>query len=467
MSAPLLAKLALVALPVGLIGLLAKSSKAKSGTGQGSQQQLDAKSAALLAAQVGQAQQLEQLAPVFDSPDNAIVAGVAKRIRDKTTLSGFSSGQIFDPGPELGQGGRFKGGPSSGPLRELQGLLLTLQGNTTRLVEWSMAMGALGFPGYAGQLQAKAEGRPVVPLGSGGSGAPLVPPVVPGFPVPGLPTIPTGPITPGTPEANALGERIAGALATKDPTIILLLADDLDKAGQKVIAEQLRQVAKDLQAAKRAADEAAAKAEEAGRTSPGIPGPSGGPSPQPATPTPTPRPTPGAGPVPSANVRRRVTVLKGEGPAQVAARLLGSTAEGNRRFRELVAENVPPKKRDKKTGGFTQLHPGEELFVPVSWPVHPDARNIGTPAPVTPPAPTPSNPTIPPAPAVRRVAVRAGEGPFQIAQRLLGAEQGSLLWRELVAANVPPKKKDPKTGGFTILNPGELLVVPENWPVTS
>jgi hypothetical protein len=232
-----------------------------------------------------------------------------------------------------------------------------------------------------------------------------------------------------------------------------------------VVAERLRGIATELQNAKRAADEAKRKAEEAARGE-RLPDPAPRPSPGASSPgQPTivqPRP---AAP-PAANIRRRVSVLKGEGPAQVAARLLGSVSEGNKRFRELVAENVPPKKRDKKTGGFTQLHPGEELFVPPSWPVHPDARAIGTPPPVPPPAPSSSGETLPPAPAVRRVVVQAGEGPFQVAQRLLGKDQGALRWKELVAVNVPPKKKDPKTGGFTFLNPGELLVVPETWPVS-
>jgi len=453
-AAPLLAKLALVAVPVGLISLFASSSKAKA-KGSASQAQLDAKSAAVQSAQLGLAAQLEALAPAFGNPDAALVAGVAKRIRDKTTLSGFGP-NLFDPGPDVARGGSFAGGAASGPLRELQGFLLTLQGDSTALVEWSMAMGAQGFAGYAAQLRTKAEGSPVVPLGSGAA-APFVPPFVP------------APSTSSTSTAAIeLGARIADAIATKDPAIILALADELDKIGQGVVAERLRVIAKELQEAKRVADEAKRKAEAA--TLP-VPGPAPKPAPAPTSGPPpflppAPGPNPAPLPPPSTSVVRRVTVLRGEGPAQVSARLLGSVAEGNRRFRELVTENVPPKKRDKKTGGFTILNPGEELFVPKSWPEHKDARRAGQPAPVTPPVSTPANPTIPPA-VVRRVAVKAGEGPYQIAVRLLGAQQGPLRWKELVTANVPPKKRDTKTGGFTILNPGELLLIPESWPAVA
>jgi hypothetical protein len=443
MAVPVLAKVAAVAVPALVFGLVVTAKAEKKKAGEASGAKLRTKDAVVQAAQTGVADTLDALAKELGAPDNAIVGGVANRIRQRTTLSGFGP-NLFDPGPDLAAGGRFKGGPSSGPLRELQGFLLTLQGDATSLVEWSMAMGSQGFAGYAGQLRAKAEGRPVVPLGSGGAS-------------PSSPSSPASPSSPGAPvvpSADELGARIAAALATQDPAVILTLADELDKLGQAAVAARLRQIANELQAAKRAADDAKKKAEDAtkpgGPSSPGIPSPSSPSSP--ATP---------AGP-PPANVTRRVQVLKGEGPFQVAVRLLGSDA-GKKRWRELVAKNIPPKKRDKKTGGFTQLHPGEELFVPVSWPEHPDARRAGQPAPAPAPAPTPSNPTVPP-PVVRRVAVKAGEGPFQVAVRLLGQQQGALRWKELVAANVPPKKRDAKTGGFTILNPGELLVVPEAWP---
>jgi hypothetical protein len=64
----------------------------------------------------------------------------------------------------------------------------------------------------------------------------------------------------------------------------------------------------------------------------------------------------------------------------------------------------------------------------------------------------------------RYVTTQKGEGPWAITERVLGAGQGNLHWKELVAANVPPKKKDPKTGNFTTLAIGERLLVPTNWP---
>jgi hypothetical protein len=65
------------------------------------------------------------------------------------------------------------------------------------------------------------------------------------------------------------------------------------------------------------------------------------------------------------------------------------------------------------------------------------------------------------------VLVKKGEGPIAITNRLLGAGQGDLHWHELVAENVPPKKKDPKTGNFATLAIGERLRVPASWPSSS
>lgn len=67
-----------------------------------------------------------------------------------------------------------------------------------------------------------------------------------------------------------------------------------------------------------------------------------------------------------APVRRIVTVLRGEGPSQITARVLGSSQAG--RWRELVKANSPPKAVDSKTGSFKILNPGEKLVIPNSWP---------------------------------------------------------------------------------------------------
>ena len=162
--------------------------------------------------------------------------------------------------------------------------------------------------------------------------------------------------------------------------------------------------------------------------------------------------------VPAAPTAATITVLKGEGPYAIAKRVLGA-ANANR-WPELVAANVPPKKRDAKTGNFTSLNPGEVLRLPPSWLV-----GVSVPTPSAPSAP--SAPSVQPAtstiPLRRLVTVQKGEGPYAITKRVLGAASAS-RWPELVAANVPPKRKDPKTGNFTSLNPGEKLVVPANWP---
>jgi hypothetical protein len=87
-------------------------------------------------------------------------------------------------------------------------------------------------------------------------------------------------------------------------------------------------------------------------------------------------------------------VKEGDNPSKIAAHLTGN---GNR-FRELVAVNVPPKTRDKKSGGFTKLFAGEQLVVPPSWPDHPEAVpvNGAAPSPVPTPSPLPPGPILDP-----------------------------------------------------------------------
>ena len=76
---------------------------------------------------------------------------------------------------------------------------------------------------------------------------------------------------------------------------------------------------------------------------------------------------------------------------------------------------------------------------------------------------SPSSPSLPASVATSRVvAVKAGEGAYQIAQRLLGRNEGARRWTELRTANVPPFKKDSK--GQIAIHPGELLNVPKSWP---
>jgi len=235
-------------------------------------------------------------------------------------------------------------------------------------------------------------------------------------------------------------------MASGDPTAMRKLADELDKAGFDSQADDLRKAATMI-------EQGAVKVPE-----PQKPGPA------PTLPGVPPQPSPAPTPVinrPPGGEGRIVIVKKGEGPFQITQRLLGK-AQGPR-FRELVSANVPPKKKDAKTGNFTSLNAGERLKVPASWPEHKDAiRSDGSVAQA------PAVQVAPPSPSQalqRFVVVQKGEGPFQIAQRVLGASQGAARWRELVTANVPPKKKA-SNGGFTSLNAGERLMVPDTWPAS-
>jgi pyruvate/2-oxoglutarate dehydrogenase complex dihydrolipoamide acyltransferase (E2) component len=458
MALPLLAKAAAVLVPVGfgLVLLSTKKAKAKAKAeagGKQTQETLNLDSQVIRAAQLGLADELDRLAPQFGAggAEAGFAGGIANRIRSRTTGTGFgdpAQGKIFDPGGDLAQGGQFKGGPASIPLREFQGLLLTFLGDTAKLVGWSQAMGAMGFVNYATQLRDKALGK-----ASGGGGA----------------LQPTSP-------AGDLGARVAAVLSSQDPTRILVLADELAAQNlEPALVEQLRTIARDLQAAKAAADEARRKAEEAAKPTPGTPTQPSTPPFVPPAPGPSdvvvppfvPPPGPAPAPAPPANVARRIVVQPGESPRQLAKLITGN----ENRFRELVAANVPPKTRDKTTGGFKFLNPGEQLIVPPSWPTHPRAVPLGAAAPAPAPTPGPAVPT-PASPGaatnrVRRAKVLPGEGPIKVATRLFFGDgaQANIRWKELVAANVPPKKRDAKTGNFTILNPGELLVIPPSWDV--
>lgn len=93
-------------------------------------------------------------------------------------------------------------------------------------------------------------------------------------------------------------------------------------------------------------------------------------------------PTPAAVPLPSAPAPAPgsgpavVVVHSGEGLSQVAVRLLGA-AQGNAKWKELRARNIPVDADGKthKAGSdgnlFPPQQPGTRLFVPESWPVAP------------------------------------------------------------------------------------------------
>lgn len=369
---------ALVAL--GAIALVASKASAKTkqepGTRPGQLGQGTLETQAIIAAQKQQASALQQLAAQFTGrPEQAFVGGVANRLNTKQTGTSFGNpaqGKIFDPGPDLSRGGSLNGQNSSMPLRELQGLLLTFLGDGPSLVAWSMAMGALGFTAYAKQLADKAA------IGSGKADGGGV------LPAP----------SPSTPTGNDLGARVAAAIASHDPTIVLALADELAREGvDPAVVANLRTIGNELQAAAKAAADAAAKQQQAGADVP-PPSPVVPPFVPIPTPGPSPSPSPAPTPTPSSRVARRYLVKEGDNPSKIAAHLTGN---GNR-FRELVAVNVPPKTRDKKSGGFTKLFAGEQLVVPPSWPEHPEAVPVVGPGPS--PAPQPSPLPAPPGPVL-------------------------------------------------------------------
>lgn len=250
-------------------------------------------------------------------------------------------------------------------------------------------------------------------------------------------------------------QRILDAMNKGDPTLMRQVADQIERAGFPEAAADLRAAADMIDAGK-------AKVPDV--TKPAPPPAPAAHEPQPAA-TDKPPPTPGhvdkpATPAlpPAGGPGRIVIVKKGEGPFQVTQRLLGKS-QGSR-MKELVAENVPPKKRDPKTGGFTSLAIGERLKVPANWPASKDAIP-GTPT-ASPAVTTASPPT-----GDRFVVVKKGEGPWAITKRVWGTDaDANLHWKELVAANVPPKKKG-KDGNFTTLNVGERLKVPASWPASS
>ncbi len=154
--------------------------------------------------------------------------------------------------------------------------------------------------------------------------------------------------------------------------------------------------------------------------------------------------------IPDAVIQRMLAALATGSPAAIRAEAAKLEAEGFKvqaaDLRAAAAELEKLQAGKPPSGGGVVTSPG----LPTSSPS----------APSVPVTPVPVSPAIAEA---RFVTVLKGEGPAAITKRVLGASQEG-RWRELVKANSPPKAVDAKTGNFKILNIGEKLKVPANWP---
>lgn len=298
------------------------------------------------------------------------------------------------------------GNAGSPMLRAFGDRVLLLEGRPEKLNLWADAWDPT-LPLLAAGLRAKAQG--INPSSHAGTTDDPVP-------------------------SSDLLQRIGEVVASGDSSAMRELADELDKAG---FPEQ----AADLRAAADMLDKGQAK------TVPTPANPSGGA----VAPAPAPAPAPSGGTVPASNTGRTYTVRSGDNPSKIAQALTGNA----NRWTELVAANVPPKKK-AANGNFATLNAGEILKIPASWP---NATGLIAPAP------SPSSATTPATPAAvgATYTVKSGDNPSKIAQALTG---NANRWTELVAANVPPKKRA-ANGNFATLNPGEVLKLPASWSAST
>jgi nucleoid-associated protein YgaU len=310
------------------------------------------------------------------------------------TLDGALAGQALAQSLADGE----KGSPM---LRAFGLRIQQLEGRPELLLLWAKAWKSI-LPNLALALETKARGiKPSVEAGTKAD------------PIP----------------SEAMIKKIVETLASGDPAAMRALAAELEKAGFKEQAKDLRAAADEIEKGR------------ASTKSPGLPDPviTPAPKPQPVPPAPDPVTTP---PAPAPSNGRTYVVKKGDNPSKIAKAFTGNA----NRWPELVKANVPPKKK-AKDGNFATLNAGETLKLPANWPATPPPAAQA--APVT---PSPSN--------GRTYVVRSGDNPSKIAQAFTG---NANRWTELVAANSPPKKRA-ANGNFATLNAGETLKLPANWP---
>jgi nucleoid-associated protein YgaU len=212
---------------------------------------------------------------------------------------------------------------------------------------------------------------------------------------------------------------------------------------------------------------------------------------RPSPPPPSPPMPPGQViPLPASTTRaRKYTVKAGDFPIKIALKF----GQPERAWRDLVAAN--PHKEKKPDGNFKNIVPGEDLFIPATWPDLPGLAKV-TPAPPAPPpappgpsleahlpgrAPPPGAvPSAPPpvvpvvlslpspspagAPSSTAATYRVvkGDSPSRIAKKLTGNDA---RWPELIKAN--PQKERRPDGNFKSLQPSEVLTLPASWNAPS
>lgn len=189
------------------------------------------------------------------------------------------------------------------------------------------------------------------------------------------------PKTPAKPDTSALPTdlrlKVEKALTDADPTELRAVADELDHEGYKAQATACRQAADAIEAAEEAVKPTPPAPNPVPTPNPVVPpGPLPGPAPFPPSPLPGPLPPlPVPGPVPPPPPVQQAPVahvLKGEGPYNMAQRILGASI-GAARFHELQHINIPfdadgIKRADNHAGGLTPgLNPGDRLLVPPAW----------------------------------------------------------------------------------------------------
>lgn len=351
-------------------------------------------------------------------------------------------------------------GASGSPLLRAFGMrVLQLEGRAPRLKLWANAWRTV-LPVLAAALDVKSRGITEAAAGS---------------------TTATGQTPPNTgaeadPQPDpATMALILAAVKSQDPKQIREVAAKLESLGFPEAAKDLRAMADLIEQGKATASPAQTAPIPAQVPPPVVLKPETTASvPAPAASS---APSSAGLPLPSSSAsstNRIALVHRGEGMSQVAGRVLGSAAEGFKRWKEMRALN-PLFKSDAK--GNPKLNEGDALNVPPSWVVKPGETILGrssgpgrqpvidtsgTVASSSAGQPLPAS-ASPAGPVQRFVVVKKGEGVAQTAMRFRGKAFTDADRKRLRDFNAPPFKKTPDGSGL-VQNPGDKLRVPPEWP---